>query len=109
VVSYFQKHSQDNSGPCNILCVQNDGVMVKGKSLEQVFDRLEVLEATSSVVLECMALGTLNLMTDQQTDEIDEKWFGQEKMASRKRRKTEDERRRSPHFGCTTPPRQVTK
>jgi hypothetical protein len=37
--------------------------MVKGSSLAQVFDRLEVLEATPNVVLECTSLGSLRPMT----------------------------------------------
>jgi len=60
----------------NILLINNDGVLVKGKSMEQVFDRLEVLDATANIVLECMQIGKLNLMTPEQMQEIDEKWFG---------------------------------
>ena len=77
----------DNS-PCNVLLVNNDGVMVKGTSLAQVFDRLEVLEATANVVLECKSLGALQPMTREQTEEIDEKWF-HEQPNSNKRQKHE--------------------
>jgi L-fuculose-phosphate aldolase len=64
-----------NRKDCNVLLVDNDGVMITGSSLAQVFDRLEVLEATANVVLECSALGELHPMTKEQTDEIDQKWF----------------------------------
>jgi L-fuculose-phosphate aldolase len=78
---------RDNS-PCNVLLVNNDGVIVKGSTLPQVFDRLEVLEATANVVLECKSLGALHPMTREQTEEIDEKWF-HEKPNSNKRQKHE--------------------
>jgi len=77
---------RDNS-PCNVLLVNNDGVMVKGSSLPQVFDRLEVLEATANVVLECKSLGAIHPMTQEQTDEIDEKWFHEKPSDSNKRQK----------------------
>lgn len=51
---------------CCVLMVDNDGAIVSGKSLGQVFDRLEVLDATANVALECKALGNMHLMTDEQ-------------------------------------------
>ena len=75
---------KDND-PCSSLLVDNDGIMVQGKSLEQVFDRLEVLEATANVVLECKALGETNLMTKEQTQAIDEVWFGGERIQKKHR------------------------
>jgi L-fuculose-phosphate aldolase len=61
---------------CNILLVENDGVVIRGASLEQVFDRLEVLEATATVVLEAKAIGRVNLMTEKQEEEVDIMFFG---------------------------------
>jgi L-fuculose-phosphate aldolase len=54
------------NSPCNMVLVNNNGVVVKGSSLAQVFDRLEVLEATPNVVLECTSLGSLCPMTKEQ-------------------------------------------
>lgn len=70
VVEAFAKNK-----PCSALLVDNDGVIVIGPSPAAVFDRLEVLEATANVVLECRALGEAHYLTDQQTDEIDRVWF----------------------------------
>jgi L-fuculose-phosphate aldolase len=58
---------------CNVVFVNNNGVVVKGSLLAQVFDQLEVLEATPNVVLECTSLGSLRPMTKEQIQEIDEK------------------------------------
>ena len=65
-----------NADTCNILLAENDGVIIKGTSLEQVFDRLEVLEATANVVLEAKTIGRVNVMTPQQEDEVHEQFFG---------------------------------
>ena len=77
------------NSPCDVVLVNNDGVMIKGSSLPQVFDRLEVLEATANVVLECNSLGELHPMTEQQISEIDEKWFHEKRSKSNKKQKRE--------------------
>jgi L-fuculose-phosphate aldolase len=61
--------------PCTTLLLHNDGALVQGESLEQVFDRLEVLEATANVILEAKSLGGIQLMSSKQIQEIDEQWF----------------------------------
>lgn len=77
---------RDNS-PCNVLLVNNDGVLIKGATLPQVFDRLEVLEATANVVLECKSLGAIHPMTSEQTQEIDEKWFHETPNGNKRQRR----------------------
>jgi L-fuculose-phosphate aldolase len=67
---------RDDPETCNILLAENDGVIIRGNSLEQVFDRLEVLEATATVVLEAKTIGRVNLMTEKQQDDVDIMFFG---------------------------------
>lgn len=93
VVCRIAQNSRDGrKHPCNVMLVDNDGVIIKGSSLEKVFDRLEVLEATANVVLECKSIGNLHLMTESQRDEIDEKWFGE---AKTKQAQAEDGKRKA--------------
>ena len=73
---------------CNVVLVNNDGVMIKGNSLPQVFDRLEVLEATANVVLECKSLGSIHPMTEEQTRDIDEKWFHEKQDSNKKQKRS---------------------
>jgi L-fuculose-phosphate aldolase len=87
------------NSPCNVVLVNNDGVVVKGSSLEQVFDRLEVLEATANVVLECTSLGSLRPMTKEQIQEIDEKWFHETKTNNSKKQKRNEIYERSEIYG----------
>ena len=89
---------RDNS-PCNVLLVNNDGVMVKGSSLAQVFDRLEVLEATANVVLECKSLGAIHPMTREQTQEIDEKWFHEKPSEQSNKRQKHELHERAEMYG----------
>jgi ribulose-5-phosphate 4-epimerase/fuculose-1-phosphate aldolase len=89
---------RDNS-PCNVLLVNNDGVMVKGSSLAQVFDRLEVLEATANVVLECKSLGAIHPMTREQTQEIDEKWFHEKPSEHSNKRQKHELHERAKMYG----------
>ena len=77
------------NSPCDVVLVNNDGVIIKGSSLPQVFDKLEVLEATANVVLECKSIGELHPMTEEQISEIDEKWFHEKKTSSNKKQKRE--------------------
>jgi ribulose-5-phosphate 4-epimerase/fuculose-1-phosphate aldolase len=80
--------------------VNNNGVVVKGSSLAQVFDRLEVLEATPNVVLECTSLGSLRPMTSKEKiQEIDEKWFHETETNNSKKQKRNEIYERSEIYG----------
>ena len=47
------------------LLLQNDGVLVTGKSVLEAYDRLEVLESTAEALIDCRALGELCRMPDR--------------------------------------------
>ncbi len=51
--------------------LENDGVLVCGSSVLDAFDRLEVLEATAEAVINARHLGTITLMSDQATAELE--------------------------------------
>ncbi len=51
---------------------ENDGVLVCGSSVLDAFDRLEVLEATAEAVINARHLGTITLMSDQATAELEQ-------------------------------------
>jgi L-fuculose-phosphate aldolase len=87
------------NSPCNVVLVNNDGVMIKGSTLAQVFDRLEVLEATANVVLECASLGSLLPMTREQIQEIHEKWFPETTTNGSKKQKRNEAYERSEIYG----------
>lgn len=82
-----------------MVLVNNDGVVVKGSSLAQVFDQLEVLEATPNVVLECTSLGSLHPMTKEQIQEIDKKWFHEMKTNNSMKQKQNEIYERSKIYG----------
>ena len=48
----------------------NDGVLVVGKSILDVFDRLEVLESTAEAVINAKSIGTVQAMPDQVIGEL---------------------------------------
>lgn len=50
--------------------LENDGVMVTGRSILDVFDRLEVLESTAEAVINARALGALSTMPSAAIDEL---------------------------------------
>ena len=44
--------------------LENDGVLVAGKSVLDTFDRLEVLESTAEAVINAGAIGKVSVMPD---------------------------------------------
>ncbi len=53
-----------------IALLENDGMMVCGRSILDAFDRLEVLETTAEAILNSMPLGPLTPMPDEVIDEL---------------------------------------
>ncbi len=52
--------------------LENDGVLVTGSSVLDVFDRLEVLESTAEAVINARAIGEVATMDDQVINELRE-------------------------------------
>lgn len=50
--------------------LENDGVIVTGRSVLDAFDRLEVLESTAEALIDARAVGTLSTMSDAVIDEL---------------------------------------
>ncbi len=50
--------------------LENDGVLVTGSSVLDVFDRLEVLESTADAVINARAIGDVSVMPDNVIDEL---------------------------------------
>lgn len=64
----------DEDHPCLVL--DNDGVLVTGRSILEAFDRLEVLESTAEAVIDSGAIGTLSPMPDEVIRELDRVFLG---------------------------------
>lgn len=58
------------------VAIDNQGVAIQGKSVQDAFDKLEILESTTKVVLDCISLGGYKSMSKEQVDEIDRHYFG---------------------------------
>jgi len=56
------------SSPAAVL--ENDGVIVTGRSVLDAFDRLEVLESTAEAVINARAIGDISAMSDAVIDEL---------------------------------------
>lgn len=56
------------SSPAAML--ENDGVVVTGRSVLDAFDRLEVLESTAEAIINARGIGTLSTMSDAVIDEL---------------------------------------
>ena len=63
IAAYVSSHS-----PAAIL--ENDGVVVVGNSILDVFDRLEVLESTAEAVINAQTLGKVRIMPDDVIQEL---------------------------------------
>lgn len=50
--------------------LENDGVVVTGRSVLDAFDRLEVLESTAEAVINARSFGTVASMSDEVIDEL---------------------------------------
>ncbi len=50
--------------------LENDGVIVTGRSVLDTFDRLEVLESTAEAVINAKAIGEVMTMPDSVIDEL---------------------------------------
>lgn len=57
-----------DSSPAAIL--ENDGVIVTGRSVLDTFDRLEVLESTAEALINAKVIGTVSSMPDSVIDEL---------------------------------------
>lgn len=58
-----------------VALLENDGVMVCGTSILDVFDRLEVLESTAEALIDSHALGDVVSMSDDVIRELSTKFF----------------------------------
>jgi L-fuculose-phosphate aldolase len=58
------------SEQCPAAMLNNDGVLVTGRSVLDVFDRLEVLESTAEAVINAKSIGPVSSMSDQVIDEL---------------------------------------
>jgi L-fuculose-phosphate aldolase len=58
-------------GPKNLVALlQNNGVLVAGRSVLDAFDRLEVLEATAAAIIRSRALGPISPMGEEVIEEL---------------------------------------
>lgn len=53
-----------------IVLLENDGVLVVGKTVLEAFDRLEVLESTAEAIINSRLLGTIAPMSDSVIEEL---------------------------------------
>ena len=58
-------------GPNNpVALVENNGVLVAGRTVLDAFDRLEVLEATAAAIIRSRALGPISAMGPEVIQEL---------------------------------------
>lgn len=60
------------SDACPAAVLENDGVIVTGRSVLDTFDRLEVLESTAEAVINARAIGAISAMPDSVIEELRE-------------------------------------
>ena len=64
-------------GPKNpVALLENNGVMVAGRTVLDAFDRLEVLEATAAAIIRSRALGAISAMGPEVIRELTEAFPG---------------------------------
>ena len=51
--------------------LENDGVLVTGRTILEAYDRLEVLESTAEAIINCRAIGAIAPMPEEVTRELD--------------------------------------
>jgi L-fuculose-phosphate aldolase len=51
--------------------LENDGVLVAGRTILEAYDRLEVLESTAEAIINCRSIGAVAPMPDEVTRELD--------------------------------------
>jgi L-fuculose-phosphate aldolase len=73
----FERHYGDGEevaavvGPRNpVALLENNGVMVAGRTVLDAFDRLEVLEATAAAIIRSQALGSISAMGPEVIQEL---------------------------------------
>ncbi|MCC6361724.1 MAG: class II aldolase/adducin family protein [Phycisphaerales bacterium] len=59
-----------------ILVLENDGVLVAGKSVLDAYDRLEVLESTAQALIDARPLGGVLPLAESSLRELEEKFLG---------------------------------
>jgi L-fuculose-phosphate aldolase len=57
--------------------LENDGVLVAGRTILEAYDRLEVLESTAEAIINCHALGAITPMPEEVTRELDRVFLAQ--------------------------------
>jgi L-fuculose-phosphate aldolase len=61
-----------SAGPGNpIALLENNGVLVAGRTILDAFDRLEVLEATAAAIIRSRALGDIRVMGEEVIKELE--------------------------------------
>jgi L-fuculose-phosphate aldolase len=64
-------------GPKNpVALLENNGVLVAGRTILDAFDRLEVLEATAAAIIRGRALGDISTMGDEVIEELERAFPG---------------------------------
>ena len=58
------------------LLLENDGVLVTGGSVLEVFDRLEVIESTADAIINARKIGSLHPLDEKVTRDLDRAFFG---------------------------------
>ena len=58
------------SQQCPAAILENDGVLVTGSTVLDVFDRLEVLESTAEAVINAKAIGDISVMPESVIEEL---------------------------------------
>lgn len=53
-----------------VMMIQNHGVLIVGTSVVDVYDRLEVLESAAQAILDCHALGPLQIMPEETLQQL---------------------------------------
>lgn len=59
-----------------VILIENDTILTTGKSLLEAFDRLEVAEFSARSLIDASLLGGLIAMDENQTRELEDKFFG---------------------------------
>ncbi len=64
--------AQEFNSKSPVVIVENDCLIVTGDSLINAFDRLEVAEYSAKSIIDSKCLGTINKITDEEVEEINE-------------------------------------
>ena len=75
-VQYYDARMLANyvSGKNPAAILENDGVLVTGRSVLDAFDRLEVLESTAEAIINAESIGKISKMSDEVIEELKEEF-----------------------------------